>query len=89
MAVIVKNRRGQSVTLLNPSEKGQKMFDELQNDVHITNDGMIKTDKNGKPRKLSDTQKAYRSGYLAAQKDSRRAFMSKHPNYKQKTKSKS
>lgn len=84
MAVVVRNRRGQDVILLNPSEKGTKMFDELQNDVHITNDGMIKTDKNGKPRRLSDTQKAYRSGYLQAQKDSRRAFKSKHPNYKSK-----
>ncbi len=86
MAVVVKDRRGQNVILLNPSEKGQKMFCELQNNVHLTNDGMIKTDSKGKPRKLSDTQKAYRSGYLQAQKDARKAFKSKHPNYKRKTK---
>lgn len=84
MAVVVKSKRGNDVILLNPSEKGTKMLCELQNNVHITNDGMIKTDKIGKPRRLSDTQKAYRSGYLAAQKDARKAFKSKNPNYKSK-----
>lgn len=84
MAVIVKNRRGKDVMLLNPREKGSKMFDELTNGVHLTNDGHIKFDKNGKPRRLSDTQKAYRSGFLAAQRESRKAFRATHPDYKSK-----
>lgn len=74
MAVKVKNRKGRNVILLDPWEKGNKMFNELQNDVHLTNDGLVKTKKNGKPKKLNDTQKAYRSGYLAAQKDSRKCY---------------
>lgn len=86
MAVVVRNRRGENVILLNPSEKGRKMACELQNDVHLSNDGLIKTDRNGKPRRLSDTQKAYRSGYIASQKDSAKFFKAKHPNYKAKTK---
>lgn len=81
MAVIVKGRRGQDVILLNPYEKGSKFFDELRNNVHITNDGFIKTKKNGKPTRLTETEKAWRSGYLAAQKDSRRAFKSKQRKY--------
>lgn len=86
MAVAVRNKRGEEVILLNPYEKGIKMYDELVNNVHITNDAKIKTDKNGKPRRLSDTQKAYRSGYLAAQKDARKAFRAKNPDYKAKHK---
>lgn len=85
MAVIVQDKKGNDVMLLNPFEKGQKMFHELQNDVHLTNDMQhYKTNKDGKPRKLSDTQKAYRSGYLQAQKDARRAFRAKNPHYKNK-----
>lgn len=82
MAVTVRNKSGKDVILLNPFEKGTKMFVELQNNVHLTNDNMIKTDKRGKPQHLSDTQKAYRSGYLSAQKDARKVFKAKNPNYK-------
>lgn len=85
MAVVVRNKRGKDVILLNPFEKGTKMFKELRNNVHITNDNMVKTDNLGNPQYLSDTQKAYRSGYLAAQKDSNKAFKAKHPRYKRKT----
>lgn len=81
MSVIVRNKHGQRVVLLNPFEKGQKMFNELRENVHLTNDGHVKTDKHGKPVRLNDTQRAYRGGYLAAQRDSRRAFRSKHPKY--------
>lgn len=74
MAVYVKNRRGKDVTLLNPSEKGHKFAIELKYNVALTNDGVEKRTKKGKVKSLSDTQKAYRSGYLAAQKDSAKAF---------------
>lgn len=85
MSVRVKNRRGKDVTLLDPSEKARKFLVELNYDVALTNDGEQKTRKNGKPRTLSDTQKAFRAGYLAHQKDSNKAFKHRHPNYKRKT----
>lgn len=74
MAVIVKDRRNRDVVLLNPAEKARKYADELANDVRITNSGMVVTKKNGKPRDLRDTQKAYRAGYLAARRDSAKCF---------------
>ncbi len=77
MAVCVKNKKGKEVLLLNPSEKARKFADELGNGVKQTNRGMIKFDKGGKPVKLSDTEKSYRSGYLQARKDSAKAFNSK------------
>lgn len=85
MAVSVTNRRGKKVTLLNPSEKARKFLVELNYDVALTNDGEQKTKRNGKLKTLSDTQKAFRAGYLAHQKDCNRAFKHKHPNYRRKT----
>lgn len=61
-------------TLLNPYEKGSKAFAELRDGVHYTNTGKIKRNKQNKAIRLSDTERAYRSGYLAAQKDSRKAY---------------
>lgn len=86
MAVVVKSKRGKDVTLLNPNEKGNKAYAELAYGVHMTNDGRVKTDKAGNATELTDTERAYRSGYLAAQKDSRKAFRANNPNYKSKTK---
>lgn len=74
MAVIVKTRRGKEVTLLNPSEKGNKFANELRNNCKYTNGGLFKLDKNGQYIKLNDAERAYRAGYLAAQKDSANAF---------------
>ena len=74
MAVMVRNRRGKKVTLLNPAEKGQKYACELGNNVRLTNDGSIKFRKNGKPKHLSDTAKSYRAGYLQARKDNAKAY---------------
>ena len=72
MSVIYKGKM-----LLNPCEKGKKAFYELQEGVHYTNEGKVKVNKQNKPIRLSDTKRAYRSGYLAAQKDSRRAYKSR------------
>ncbi len=72
MSVIYKGKR-----LLNPYEKGNKAFCELQKGVHYTNTGKVKLNRQKKPIRLSDTERAYRSGYLAAQKDSRRAYRSR------------
>ena len=80
MAVVAKSRKGKNVTLLNPSEKTTKYAIELKNNIRLTNNGECK-DCSG----LTKTQRAYRGGYLAAQKDNQKAFKSKHPNYKRKT----
>ena len=81
MASVVKTKSGKNITLLNPWEKGNKFFKENVAGFKITNNGDIKD--NYAP--LTDTERAYRSGYLAAQKDSRKAFKAKHPRYKNKT----
>ena len=77
MAVTVKNRKGNEVTLLNPAEKGRKFADELKNGVKLTNKGQLKMSKDSKPIRLTDTEKAYRSGYLSARKDSAKAYNAK------------
>ena len=74
MAVFFKNKKGKEVILLNPSEKARKFADELGNGVKQTNKGSLKYDKNGNYARLSDTEKAYRSGYLDARKDSAKAY---------------
>ena len=79
MAWTGKNRKGKIVTLLNPSEKGKKFASELKTGVRMTNNGEVKKGKDGKPLKLSKSGKdaqarAYRSGYLAARRDSANAF---------------
>ena len=61
-------------TLLNPQEKGLKAADELRNNIMLTNEGNIKFDNFGKPQKLTKDQRAYRSGYLDARKDSAKCW---------------
>lgn len=80
--VLIERKR----ILLNPSEKGTKYCKELHEGVKLTNEGAFKIDNAGNAMFLTDTQKAYRSGYLAAQKDAQRAFKAKNPDYKRKTK---
>ena len=74
--VVVTNRRGKKVRLMNPSQKAEKFAMELKNDIHLTNFGEVKTKRNGKPKRLSDTQKSFRSGYLSARKDNAKAYKS-------------
>ena len=73
MAVQIKDKKGRTRTLLNPSEKGAKFAAELRTGIRKTNDGRNKADKNGDVG-LTKEQRAYRSGYLDAQKDSARAW---------------
>lgn len=80
MAKIVTSKRGKKVTLLNPWEKGNKYFIEMTSNQRLTNDYEVKNA--GAP--LTPEQRAYRAGFLAAQRDSRKAFKSKHPRYKNK-----
>ena len=72
--------------LLNPQERGTKYALELKHKKALTNDGHRKIDsETGKQKRLSKEQLAYRSGYLQARKDSAKAYRSKHPGYKRKT----
>lgn len=72
--------------LLNPSEKARKYAVEMRHKKAITNGNKRKMDKKtGKQKTLTKEQLAYRAGYLAHQKDSNKAFKSKHPRYKRKT----
>lgn len=75
MAVVVFNKRTRkNVILLNPAEKGRKYSAELKAGIHATNEGKVKKNRKGNSIRLSDTQKAYRSGYLSARKDSANCF---------------
>ena len=76
----VKRKNGSYVTLLNPSEKAGKYAAELRTGMRYTNNGDYKPDKNGEIG-LSAEQRAYRSGYLDARKDSANAW--KHNQKKQ------
>lgn len=72
-------KKGKKVTIYDPSEKGAMYVNDLKNGTNI------------KGVELSDTQKAYRAGYLASQNDNVKAykarkFKEKHPNYKNKAK---
>lgn len=73
MAVKVRTKRGDYITLLNPSEKAAKYAGELRTGIRKTNDGRYKPDKNGDVG-LDKIQRSYRSGYLDARKDSANAY---------------
>ena len=83
---VVESKKGKKVYLLNPSEKGRKYAAEMRHGKAITNNYRRKMDeKTGKQVVLTKEQMAYRAGYLQHQKDSNKAFKSKHPRYKRKT----
>lgn len=82
----VKSKSGKTVYLLNPSERAKKFSIEMKHKKALTNNGKRKIDdKTGKQVKLSGKQMAFRAGYLAHQKDSNKAFKSKHPRYRRKS----
>ena len=72
--VRVIDRHGRERVLLNPQGKRNKAFAELRDGVHYTNDGQVKLGKDGKPMRLTDTEAAYRSGFIAAQNESAKAY---------------
>ena len=74
MAVRIKGKRGQTVTLLNPSEKSGKFADELRMNTRYTNDGRYKAGKDGVVPSLTKVQRAYRAGYLDRGKDEARIY---------------
>ena len=74
MAVVGKGKKGQDVVLLNPSEKGTKYCLELTSKKHFYNNLTPKKDENGRDKLLSPEAKAYRKGYIQAQKDSAKVY---------------
>lgn len=69
---------GRKQTLLTPSGKGAKYAHELKTNRRYTNDMRhIKTDADGVVQSLTPEQKAYRGGYLDAQKDAANCYNSK------------
>lgn len=77
MAVVLQTKNGKTVTLLNPAEKGEKFAKELKGGFKRTNSGRFKTDENKKGIRLTNEERAYRSGYLDARKDSANAYNAK------------
>ena len=73
--------------LLNPAERTRKYSIEMKHKKALTNDGKRKLDKAGKQMKLTKNQLAFRAGWISAMSASQKAFKSKHPNYKRKTRS--
>ncbi len=78
MPKTIIGRNGKQVTLLNPSEKGAKYAKELKQGVKRTNSGSFKLDENKKAVHLTAAERAYRGGYLDAQKDSAKCWKAKH-----------
>jgi hypothetical protein len=70
----VTTKNGKSFTFLNPAQKGSKFAAELRDKIKYTNDGDVKIDKSGSCIGLSDTELAYRSGYLDSRKDSAKIY---------------
>lgn len=67
-------RTASGFILRNPGEKAKRYARQMKS-------GVIR--ETGK--KLTNVDMAYRAGYLDHQKDSNKAFKSKHPRYKRKT----
>lgn len=72
--VVFQRNDGKTVTLLNSSGKGAKYAAELRDKQHYTNDGRLKTNEDGTVKPLTNEEKAYRSGYLAANRDHADAY---------------
>lgn len=77
MAVVVKSKKGKDVVLLNPSEKATKYVAELKKGIRFTNAGEVKVDNENQPLTLSDTQRAFRSGYLQSRTDGAKVYKAK------------
>ena len=65
MAKVITTRKGNKVVLRNPSEKGKRYARQLKSG---------KVQETGK--KLSNTDRAFRIGYLTARKDNAKAWKS-------------
>lgn len=84
----VKNRKGNTVTLLNPAQRGRKYAYELKTNFNVTNAGKPVTDEDG-PLPLSKVQRAYRSGYLASRSDGAKCYKYNKDKKSKRTRKKS
>ena len=75
---LVNDFDGRKFTALNPSGKGAKYAKELKDGKRVTNSGSPKLNVNGKQMSLTKEQRAFRSGYLQARKDSANAYKAKN-----------
>ena len=73
--ILVTTKSGKTVRLLTPAQKGGKFAFEMRNGVKVTNFGGAKRNRNGKLRRLTKTERAYRAGYLDARKDNAKAYV--------------
>lgn len=76
--VTVTFKDDMQVTLLNPSGKAGKYAEELKLGKRLTNDGKIKTDKDGKEIPLTEEGRRFRMGYIRAQADNSKSFKVKN-----------
>ncbi|MCD7728691.1 MAG: hypothetical protein LUI60_02100 [Clostridia bacterium] len=63
--------------LLNPYGKADKYWYELRKGIRTTNEGTHKEGRDGKDIKLTEGQRAYRSGYIDSQNDNAKAYKAK------------
>lgn len=75
---ITDKKTGKTVRLLNPDEKSRKYATELKFGYAKTNRNETKRTANGKAIKLTNTQLAYRAGYIDRGKDSAKCFNATH-----------
>lgn len=84
---VKSNKDDKCITLLTPEGKRAKYQAEMQKGVHFTNNGAVKTFERTNhatgevinvQRRLSDTQRAYRQGYLQAQNEQRAIYAKAH-----------
>ena len=68
---------GSRQSVLTPAGKGAKAAKELKTGIRMTNEGQMKVDRDGVAQILSDSQRAWRSGYLQARKDGAAAYKAK------------
>ena len=77
MSVQVKDRNGRTVTLYNPAEKGEICAFELKNNYNA---------RTGET--LTNGQRAYRSGYLNARRDSAKCWKAQRKKKRQRSRKK-
>ena len=68
--IILKNKNGKQVALLNPSEKANKFAVEMRTGIKHTNFGEFKRKKNGALVNLNTRERAYRAGFLQHARES-------------------
>lgn len=72
-----RNQAGQPVTLLNRKERAEKYKNELRMGVKQTNDGVVRTDRDGVLVPLTARGVKYRVSYLREQKKADKKIIKK------------